>query len=199
MSYFDNSEQKAAFFQTLRQFGLSLLFTSLMIGASLHLFGIDQRGKEDIYCDTEHQVMHKGFLSYEQEGHYFGGGEKQSEEQAYSGQFSAKLTKEEAFGLEFSYPYVSCNEQFRVTVWRYRSNMDYDHGLIVASIPNTFWQGDAKIIERAEGSQWEKIELTFQPNLKCCSKQLDIYCWNNGRTPVYFDDLHIEIRREENL
>ncbi len=83
------------------------------------------------------------------------------------------------------------------SVWRFSNGKDSRNGIMVASAKG-MWKAGEDVIEKAENG-WEKIHFKFRPPPECKNRRLEVYCWNKGYEPIYFDNLEIEIQREEPL
>ncbi|MEO1625323.1 MAG: CotH kinase family protein [Bacteroidota bacterium] len=144
---------------------------------------------EQVFCDAEQRegtVFVNGPFQ-------FSAGEKQTAEQAHSGQFSCKV--DSGVGLQFGFSHqlqgYQPGDRFRASVWRHR--LDERRGsYLVASA-----EGEGKFYLTAnlgskEDKGWEKLQLYFQLPLLKAVDNLKVYVYTDGKSPVYFDDLQIE-------
>ncbi len=194
---FESSIQRQLFFKTLREFSYVFLFTLILLGLAYVVFGIPTRKTETFRCGAEYKRMYQGLQSYYNKGTYFSGGSAQSDKFAFSGTHSIKLTKENPFGFGFNLPYLKGNENITISVWRFSDGKDSRKGIVVAS-SDGMWKAVEDVVEKSEHG-WEKVQLNFIPPAASKNRTLKIYCWNNGHEPIYFDELEIEIKREEKL
>ncbi len=190
-------QQSVLFKQTLKEFAQVLVFLCLLGGLVFFYFELGAGKVTTHRCGAETLKRYQGLLGFYQSGTYFKGGKMQSAAFAKSGTHSLKLTKEDAFGFQFEYPYLRGNERFTVSVWRYSNGKDSRKGILVAAA-KSFWKAGEEVIEKSE-SGWEKIQFTFEPSKESKNQSLEIYCWNQGYEPIYFDDLEISIERLEPL
>jgi hypothetical protein len=189
--------QKQLFDQTLKEFVQVVLFVLLICGLLFYFLELKSKNTQVYQCKAEEVKLHLGSKSFYQDGVYFSGGGMQSNAFSKSGEFSLELTKEDAYGFEFKYPYLRGNERFRVSVWRFSNGKDSRMGILVASTAN-FWKAGEEVVEKSEAG-WEKIQFTFDPPANLINQTLQLYCWNQGHEPIYFDDLEISIERMEPL
>ncbi|MEM9916470.1 MAG: hypothetical protein AAF990_00160 [Bacteroidota bacterium] len=189
----------SAFVKTSIEFGLTLLFYGLLVALLIGYIGLADAEKQTIECGAERVVPHNGVAHFESNGAYFSGGKAQTQQQARSGNYSLELSGQMPYGMSYSIPTLRGNEKIKLSVWRYASNHKNKTGTLVASISGgLFWEGSDKVVETDENG-WEKIELTIDPLLQFRGKHLRLYCWNPSQESIYFDDMHIEIEREEKL
>lgn len=194
---FESAVQRNSFFYVLKELGYVLFFMLLVCTAAYFLLGLNQSKSEQFACNAETVRKNKGLKSFYQNGTYFTGGKMQTDKFALYGEHSMELTKDDAFGFEFEWPYLRGNETFTVSVWRFSNGKDSRRGIIVASAKG-MWKSGEEVVEKSD-SGWEKIQFEFTPPPESKNQTLKIYCWNNGHEPIYFDDLSIQIQREEPL
>ncbi|MEO1626221.1 MAG: hypothetical protein AAFV25_13785 [Bacteroidota bacterium] len=190
----------ADFRKTLIEFAFTLAFYLVLVGMAFWYLGLNEPLMRLRQCDAERVAQHQAAPFFEQDGSFFSGGAYQSDEQARSGKHSIKLSKGKGeYGFGFYIPYLHGNEKIKLSVWRKAAQGQKATGALVASVEGgLLWKANSKPVEKGENG-WEKLELTIDPLLELQGKRLDLYCWNAKATAAYFDDLTIEIRREEKL
>lgn len=195
---FENKEQKQKFFQLLKQFGRDFLFIGVVIFCGMWLMGITDKSNHHLACDAEQVVKKNKTDFFYQDGNYFSTGFNQSPDFAFDGKYSLKLDSEVPFGFGIDYEYLRGNENVVAWVWRFAEGDWKSNGRIVASIDGKLWKATDEIVETKDNG-WEKIQFTFDvPNFSK-NEVLNIYCWNPGGKPIYFDDFHIVLDRKEPL
>lgn len=122
-------------------------------------------------------------------GHLIGIAEKQSAEEALSGQYSCKIPVGEGlqYGLDCPLPQLEPGDYYKISIWKYGE----DAQLVVAA-PKTeqFYLTTAKTVKKEKG--WDLLRLYFRVPMTRQLEGLKTYVYTNGETPVYFDDLSIE-------
>ena len=194
---FISDVQRRDFFLTLKQFMITMLFLGILLSAGYLFLGLQNRKVLSLECNAETLGKNLGELAFIQNGYAFSNGKMQSNEFAFSGKNSIRLDNTNPFGFMFELPYLKGNEQIRASVWRYANGKNTSGGIMVASAKG-FWKAGEEVIEKSD-SGWEKIHFSFSPPPKCKNQSFELYCWNNGNTPIWFDDLEIEISYEEEL
>ena len=194
---FENETQQMAFFKTLQEFLRLLLFSGIILVSVFLLLGLQEKKVLRLKCNAERVGKDLGLPAFVQKGHTFGGGKMQSREFAFTGDYSMRLDNLDPFGFQYELPYLKGNEKISASVWRYANGKNATTGILVASSKG-FWKAGEEVIEKAENG-WEKISFEFSPPSESRNHPFKIYCWNNGNSPIWFDDLEIEIRYEEPL
>jgi uncharacterized membrane protein len=144
-------------------------------------------------CDAETRSPDKHqFIS--KDNVLFDYGLLQSDEKAHNGNYSIKLTKENPYGMTIALQNVFKSSEFEISVWRYSTE---GNGIIVASArkPDDYYNADMTEIEK-DLQGWMLLKKTISVSKDLPGNELIIYLWNNGITPVYFDDLKI-VRRDK--
>ena len=194
---FESSKQQNAFLYFLKELGYVLFFTVVLCAFGYFFLGLHEKKVERFKCDAEIVKQYLGEPSFFKKGAYFSGGKLQTDRFAHSGKHSAVLDKENPYGFSYSWPYIRGNEKVRVSVWRYSNGKDSRNGILVASAKG-MWKPGEEVVEKSDDG-WEKIQFNFSPPPETKNQTLSIYCWNKGHDPIYFDDLEIEIVKEEPL
>ena len=186
-------DQQKAFQRTLRQFARTLLFWLVLIVFMAWTLGLFSPSKRVVGCDAEKTSQHLRKKVFRSGKTIITGGHLQSNEYAFQGQHSVKLTRDQPFGLQFVIPALKGNERITISVWRFAPDQEASPGVIVGNVKGQYWDDCSKIVEQKDG--WERLECTLDPPFSCRGKDLDIYCWNRGPYPVYFDEMRVIIDR----
>jgi len=140
------------------------------------------------FCDAEVR-RDKVFVH----GKYtFGNAHTQSEEQAFSGTYSCKLTKKQAYGFVYEMPPIA-GQWYKASVWRYVEKGKTGGYLSVKGKSNSngkFYQQSETVVAEKDG--WQQLSLTFQVPLEHDLAHIRVYPYITGNTTTYFDDLLIE-------
>ncbi len=136
-----------------------------------------------VFCDAE-KVRNDNFVN---SGAEFRGGDYQSDEIAFGGKYSCKLSKGSQFGMTHVIEQVDGGDLFEVEVWRYRSS---GYGKLVVSGSWNFHQEAFKAVETSANG-WEKLVMTVKVPTYVNNGTIKFYVWNPWHEPVYFDDLKI--------
>jgi len=144
---------------------------------------------EVVICGAETLVQNGKYFKADSSDVLLESGNCQSVEKFYSGKYSACLTPEKAFAMTYRFKNVAPGEHYTITVFRLS---EQGNGLLVASANNSneFYLNKPNNIEKLSNG-WEKLTLDFYVNFKPSDGELAVYLWNEGKTPVYFDDLNI--------
>jgi hypothetical protein len=147
---------------------------------------------EKITCGAETLSRDGKYFKADSSDALLEGGQCQNTKKVYSGKYSACLTPEKAFAMTYRFKDVGPGEHYTITVLRWAAQ---GNGLLVASTTGSkeFLLNKPNKIEKLQDG-WEKLTLDFYVNFKPVDGQLGIYLWNEGKAPVYFDDLTI-VRR----
>lgn len=196
-SNFFETEKANKQFKTLKiEFIQSISFWLCILLAFFFLFGLHRAPKEIVKCSMEEIKMWKAKDYFFEKGEYFGIGGEQSSQRAKSGNFSLFLKETISYGLAYAIPVLEGNEKIKVSVWQYCKNTKGCSGRIVAEVKGgVFWKSGNQKVEKDENG-WERIQFEIEPPSTTKSKQLDLYVWNSGKTPIWFDDLKIEVIKE---
>lgn len=172
----------------LGQFGEVLIF-DLTEGKKQNFALPNRRVREILVCNAElvnpegsgYNPLHGSYL--------FGNASTKSDEFHYSGQYSAKLTSEDPFGMTLHLDHVSYGESYIVSVMRRKGG---EAGQLIAAGDNLekFYLNEYAVKE-VENSDWEMLEMEFHIPKEMNNHNLSIYLWNPDTKPVFFDDLKI--------
>ncbi len=190
----ENNNQ--AFHRILKEFVQVFVLASLVLGTVYFYGGFDQSSTRKYSCDGETIVRDFTIPVFKGKGgSLFSGGKNKSYAYAHSGQQCILLTPEEPFGFEYTVEDLKGNEAIEVVVWRMCENPKDPKGMLVAHVEGGgIWEGNYNRVEATENG-WEKLVIRTQTDARSTNKKLTVYCWNNGDTPVYFDDISIRLKQ----
>lgn len=189
------AEREAAFHRTRRELGRTLLFWALLGALGTWWLGLFEPQKEIILCDAESTGLFRADTALRAQGEWFGIGGQRSTAQAFSGGHSILLSPENPYGFSYRLR-VRGYERFTVRVWRRApAGRSAEPGVLVAAVGQIFWKSGRQVVERRNG--WEQLEFSFELPFRAKDKTLQIFCWNSGSYPLWFDDLEIRIDRSQ--
>ncbi len=139
-----------------------------------------------ILCDAEVK-QGKYFLAGK---NTFENSQTQSQEQAFSGRYASKVDTVNPIGFLYRMRSPEVGERYRVSVWRYKMNIEGGTLVVSAANKSDFYKSEDLAVESKNG--WEKIEIIFNVPPGKALSHLKIYVTTNTREPVYFDDLLIQ-------
>lgn len=118
------------------------------------------------------------------------GGYTQSAEKAFTGCYSARLTKTNAYAFTCKFKGVELGEHFIVSVCRYSPE---GNGVLVATANDLreFYLNSPTRIEKLRDG-WERLTLDFYVPVRTSDGVIAMYVWNDGESPVYFDDFVVK-------
>jgi len=113
----------------------------------------------------------------------------QNAEVARTGKFSVKLPYKDSFGMAMVIDSAQAGQRYRFSAWR---NEGDGTAFLVASAANdkSFYAQTADYLTTDENG-WKKVTLDFTIPQEFTGGSLKLYLWNNGDSPVWFDDLSI--------
>lgn len=138
-----------------------------------------------IFCDAE-VTQGKYFLTGK---NTFENSETRSSEYAFSGQYSSKVDTANPIGFLYKMRSPKGGERYKVSVWRYKTNIAGGTLVISAANKADFYKAENLAIDSEEG--WERLEIIFNVPPTNLS-YLKIYVTTNTVAPVFFDNLLIE-------
>lgn len=162
---------------------LVLLFMGLRL--MVPYWGASKKGV--IYCDAEYT---RGDL-FVTRGYVFKNGQTQSSERARSGSFSSVTSSNSPKGMAYILRAPKAGQRYRVSV--YRSQRVGSSGSLVVMDS----KGDRIIKQETIASGqavkgWERLQLSFEVPEEV-GNSIEIFVTSVGATPVFFDDLTIEL------
>ncbi|MDP4227567.1 MAG: glycosyltransferase family 39 protein, partial [Bacteroidota bacterium] len=145
--------------------------------------------KQEVCCDAETLTSDKKSFMDRKKTFCFQGGICQSHEKHHSGRASIELTRNRAFGMTCWFPKSVKGEKFDITVWR---SSEKGNGSVVASAKNKdeFYIRDYDVVKKV--NKWELLRLAFILPVQPKDSLLAVYLWDDGDSPVYFDDLRVK-------
>ncbi len=148
--------------------------------------------KNVIGCNAENTTSDKSYFLSDDKNVKICNGFTQNDEIFHSGKYSSKLTKEMPYGMTVNIADVKVGDLYKITAWRYSKNKN---GVIVISSDdnNEFYLNSDQVIKK-ETNGWEQVSLNYKLNKTIKNNKLIIYLWNNRETPVFFDDMKIEVQ-----
>ncbi|MFK7949899.1 MAG: CotH kinase family protein [Saprospiraceae bacterium] len=173
----------------LQRFGnvVAVLAFALLIYLLLRiLFPIVSKApRNSIICDAE-VIQGKYFLGGK---NTFENSQTRSAKYAFSGQYSSKVDTANPIGFLYKMRSPKGGERYKVSVWRYKTNIAGGTLVISAANKADFYKAENLAIESKDG--WERLEIIFNVPPESLS-YLKIYVTTNTISPVYFDNLLIE-------
>ncbi|NOY94820.1 MAG: hypothetical protein GXO81_00300 [Chlorobi bacterium] len=146
-------------------------------------------------CDAETVNSDKwGFAEASGQPVFFQNVDTRSNELAFNGEFSSKLTVEKPYGMTIEIDDILPDDYIQVNVWRKSSKGD---GVLVIDGGEGFYDASKEIIETAQNG-WQKLQLNYFIPPNYTGKTIKIYTWNQGQDTVFFDDFEIIHRRSKN-
>lgn len=151
---------------------------------------------DEINCGAETIVTKDQKECYEANGYRFDNADGRSTEKAFEGNYSVKLSPQNQYGMEIKLPIPKRKEEYEASVWFYEQKVSADTSgwafLVAAIGNNVFWKGQIEVSERKNG--WGKLNLKFTIPDGIYTDPLVIYCWNNTKNDVYFDNMSIKLK-----
>lgn len=148
---------------------------------------------ENITCGAElFETKNDGGTCFvSNEGYHYDNANRLTTEKSFSGNYSVKLTETDQFGFSITLDIPKPNETYEMSVWLCNTFNKDSSGFatIVASSGQELWQGAFNVIDEKLG--WKKISTKFIVSDKHYTQPLVIYCWNNTKNDVFFDDMTI--------
>ena len=138
-----------------------------------------------IFCDAE-VTQGKYFLT---DKNTFDNSQTRSADYAFSGRYSSKVDVVNNVGFLYKMRLPKAGERYRVSVWRYKTNIAGGTLVVSAERKADFYKAENLAVETKDS--WERLEIIFNVPPKNLS-YLKIYVTTNTTDPVYFDDLLIE-------
>ena len=137
-----------------------------------------------IFCDAE-TIENGKFLSH---GELFDNGNYQTDEMAFSGNYSVLLQKGREYGMTYDINDVKEGERFIIRVKRYSQSSAGSLDLAGRKVHLCYFATSLAITKKSSDG-WDELELDVIIPFGVDS--IRIYLTNNADEPVYFDDLEI--------
>lgn len=147
-------------------------------------------GSEKLFrwsCDAENVQDDGKLLAKELPNILFSGGEQRVMTEAYSGIYSVQADSLNPFVMSITIGDAVPGNVYRLSI---QIKAQQANAMLVAS-NDDFWEA-AYQLENKDEDGWEKLDLLLTIPANSSSGDFKIYGWNNGKTPVYFDDLVVE-------
>lgn len=150
---------------------------------------------EKIDCGAETLIEQGGKQYFEAGSYRFDNALGRSDEKAFEGKYSVKRTSEEPYGFSITMGTPEGKDELEASVWCFE-NKNIAHvtegPTLIASSGEKFWKGTAEAVENKDG--WSKLDLKISIPDGHYDAPLVIYCWNNTKNVVYFDNMMIKRR-----
>jgi len=191
---FSSNEDTQHFYSINGEFAQILLFLIVTCGIVAHSLGFFEPTVIRYNCDAETVVNSRNGLSFSGSGVHFEGGKLQNNELAHSGQFSARLDKENPYAFGIDLPFPKGGEELIITAWKLTPGKS-KKGALVLTVDKVTWESSSEVIEKGKEG-WSKIQLKYRIPPEGKNKLARFYVWSQGNDEVYFDDLEIIIDRK---
>ena len=155
------------------------LFLATWIASCDH----DPNALHTIYCDAEKVLEYNGTPYFISNGPSMKRGDLQNNEEAFSGNFSAKLSQ--STGMHFKADFFEPGDHYEISVW---AKGDLRSVYLYIASDSSIVKGN-QIVNDKEG--WQKMRIKGQlddrPN-----QVFFAFFSNDSKEPVYFDDFTIK-------
>lgn len=148
---------------------------------------------EELKCGVETTAYKDNKEYFEASGYRFDNANWRTNERALEGFYSVKLTPENQYGFSITLGTPKAKEEYEGSVWYYVEKTSADTtGLpfLVATIGKSFWKGATEVVQKKDG--WNKLEFKIIVPDSVYKDPLVVYCWNNTKNAVYFDNMTIK-------
>lgn len=170
------------------------LLIALLIYIVFRILGAMNFFVEEINCGAEKVVEKDKKEYFSANGYRFDNAIGRSNEKSFEGIYSVKLTPDNEFGMSITLGTPKPKEEYEASVWFFENKTSLDTmgwPFLVASVGKEFWKGTIDIVERK--NEWSKLHLKIIiPEEEYNQDPLVIYCWNNTKNDVYFDNMTIK-------
>ena len=109
-------------------------------------------------------------------------------DRARSGKKSVKLPVFGSYGMDYELSDIKAGEMLEISIWR--SGNQEAFLVAAAGSADVFYQQNNGYID-TDSKGWQKVTLSFKIPEGFKENKLKIYLWNNGNSPVWFDDFKI--------
>jgi len=112
-----------------------------------------------------------------------------STEKPRSGKYSFSLPEKDTFAMDYELTDIVPGEQFEVSIWRFGGDRN---AVLIASAANSdlLYKSSNRTGEN-DAKGWVKISLTFGIPVEFKENKINLYLWNHGDKPVWFDDFEL--------
>ncbi|MBV6472342.1 MAG: hypothetical protein JPMHGGIA_00597 [Saprospiraceae bacterium] len=105
-----------------------------------------------------------------------------------SGDYSVLLTNERPFGMTLRTPVAPGGERVRIEVWRKAGSCE--EAIPIVAVPaKAVYENRARVIREEDG--WQLLRLECRLDGAATGEVLELYLYNPGSGPAWFDDLSI--------
>ncbi len=142
------------------------------------------------FCGAEFLNQDSMFISEKDSLITFAAGVRQSNEQAFEGEYSLKLDNKNPYGFSITIENVETYNNYKIEVMYFGNSKSF----ITAKAQNIedFYINNGTFPSN-DTLKWQKLSLSFQIKEKISDKKLIIFVSNNNNEPVYFDNFKISI------
>jgi hypothetical protein len=112
-----------------------------------------------------------------------------STDKSRSGRNSLLLPWAESYALNYELENLKPGQAFEISIWR--NGGDNDAYLVAAAKNAASFYAQSKDYLEKDANGWEKINLSIRIPDNFTGKSLNIYLWNHGGKPAWFDDFEI--------
>lgn len=148
---------------------------------------------EELGSGAETTVLKDNKEYFDANGYRFDNADRRSKEKAFEGSYSVKLSPEDQYGFSITLGTPKAKEEYEGSVWFYEEKISADTSgwpFLVAAAGKQFWKGATEVVQTKKG--WEKLEFKITIPDGVYTDPLVIYCWNNTKNVVYFDNMTIK-------
>lgn len=161
--------------------GIGILVASFFLFKNL--FQSNQKSAS-IFCDAEN-VSNNYFIGNNEIK--LRNGNTQSDEKAYSGNYSAKLSTENPFGFTYELNSISKGDLIEISVWVYGG---FENANLVIQGENDYYQNFSPL--QNNHNKWVNISEKIFVDENIAKENIKIYTWFSGSNGfAYFDDFKI--------
>jgi hypothetical protein len=115
------------------------------------------------------------------------------EDQSFEGRYSVQINPDNPFGITAAIPNLQKNDFLRISVMCRRSSVRNECVIGIKSfLPDEDFVSLGSVSTETLG-EWEKIEYAYRFNHVPSGQKINMFIWNNGNEPMYFDDLRIDL------
>ncbi len=152
---------------------------------------------DSLLCDAEKRTKNEQFfLAQKNSVAKFSFGTSQSNEMAFSGKFSSKVTEISPYGMSYTLENVQTNDYYHISVWRHSAEGNGALVVADATAKKLYKTQTSPNISKESGWELLEIDLFIPPNLS--NENINIYVWCQDADSAFFDDLKIEKRYKKN-
>jgi len=172
-----------------------LVFGSILSALLLFRCNVELENRlDEVYCDAETVEDEDSKTYFVGQNRMFGNGQTQSDEMAFAGKYSCKLTPANRSGMAYTDEYVNIGDVFEVSVWRFG---DSTSSVLCANGDWGFYQDTKMSSEKRNG--WDLLKLKVMVTGKAENGRISFYPWlPEEDDSVYFDDFSVKKITDKN-